>query len=416
MKPSCRKGLYYKKSLQRQSGFYGSFERRFTVPGGGMISSFIPFANPAMAYRQRKQSIMAAVERTFDSGHYILGTEVSIFENAFATFLGCRHVIGCANGTDALELALRGLGVGPEHAVFTVSHTAVATVAAIERASGVPIFVDIDAATYTMDPLALRQALSHVRAVRPDLVPTVILPVHLYGHPCDMDAILTIAAQYGCTVLEDCAQAHGALYKGKMTGTMSAAAAFSFYPTKNLGALGDGGAVTTNDEALAGECASLRQYGWKERYISDRAGINSRLDPVQAAILSVQLEYLDVDNAARRRIAAIYEAELASCGLILPYTASWAKHVFHLYVLQCPERSTLMTFLRKRGIGTAVHYPCPVHLQPAYKDRIQSSPDGLRITEKIANSIVSLPIFPQLRDADVSRVCAAVREWAKAGG
>lgn len=378
-------------------------------------ASFIPFANPGAAYASRKKSIMEAVARSFDSGYYILGAEVEAFEKTFAKYLGVEHAIGCGNGTDALELALRALGVGPGKAVFTVSHTAVATVSAIERAGGVPVLVEIDPETYTMSAVSLTEALELVQKKHPELTPSVVVPVHLYGHPCDMDAILDVAARGGCTVLEDCAQAHGARYKGKMVGSIGTLAAFSFYPTKNLGALGDAGGVTTNDAVLAGEVAALRQYGWKERYVSSEAGINSRLDPVQAAILSVQLKYLDADNAARKRIAKMYDTSLADCGLALPTAASWAEHAFHLYVMQCRGRDSLMAFLRERGIGSAVHYPVPVHLQPAYKDHILLAPGGLSVTESIADNIVSLPMFPQLSDDDVARVCSMVREWAGAG-
>ena len=376
---------------------------------------FIPFANPRAAYVLRKRDISEAVARAFDSGQYILGAEVEAFEKAFASYLGLAHAVGCASGTDALELALRAPGAGPGKAVFTVSHTAVATVAAIERAGSIPVLVDIDPVTYTMSPASLEEAIRHLQKSCPELTPAAIVPVHLYGHPCDMDAILAVAEKYGCAVIEDCAQAHGARYKGKMTGSMGRAAAFSFYPTKNLGALGDGGAAATRDAALAAEMAALRQYGWKERYISAVPGINSRLDPVQAAILSVQLQHLDADNVARKRIAAVYGAELAGCGLTLPGIAPWAEHVFHLYVALCPERPVFMEFLKTRGIGTAVHYPAPVHLQPAYKERIFFVPGGLPVTERIRDELVSLPMFPQLAEEDVARVCGAVREWARAG-
>jgi dTDP-4-amino-4,6-dideoxygalactose transaminase len=380
-----------------------------------MTATSIPFANPHAAYALRKRGILEAISRTLDSGQYILGLEVEKFEHAFASWLGARYAMGCANGTDALELALRGLAAGPGKAVFTVSHTAVATVAAIERAGAVPVLVDIDHETFTMSPASLEEAIRHFHKSHLELAPAVIIPVHLYGHPCDMDAILALAEKHGCAVIEDCAQAHGARYKGRMAGTFGKAAAFSFYPTKNLGALGDAGGVATNDPALAEELLALRQYGWKERYISKFSGINSRLDPVQAAILSVQLEYLDADNAVRRRIAATYGAELVNCGLTLPAVASWAEHVFHLYVALCHDRPAFMAFLKASGIGTAVHYPVPVHLQPAYKGRILIAPGGLPVTEEIAASIVSLPMFPQLSDADVARVCSVVREWANVG-
>lgn len=379
-----------------------------------MDRPFIPFANPAAAYASRKRRILDAIARSFDTGQYILGPEVEVFEKAFAQYLGTRHAIACANGTDALELALRALGVGPGKGVFTVSHTAVATVAAIERAGGVPVLVDVNPASYTMSPESLAETLAYVARHFPEVEPSVIIPVHLYGHPCDMDPILDIAEKNGCLVLEDCAQAHGARYKGRLAGTLGRAASFSFYPTKNLGALGDAGGVATNDAALAGDLAALRQYGWKERYISAVPGINSRMDPVQAAILRIQLSCLEADNTARRRIAARYNDELAGCGLTLPTTADWAEHVYHLYVALCPERGELMPFLHSRAIGTAIHYPLPVHLQPAYKDRIIHAPEGLPVTERIRDALISLPMFPQLGENDLERVCAAVREWASA--
>ena len=374
-------------------------------------SSFIPFANPRAAYALRKQEILNAVSRAFDSGQYILGPEVEAFEAAFASYFGLMYAVSCGSGTDALELALRALGVGPGKAVFTVSQTAVATVAAIERAGGIPVLVDIDEASYTMNPASLEETIRHLQKSLPELAPAVVIPVHLYGHPCDMDAIMDIAARHGLAVLEDCAQAHGARYKDKMTGSMGQAAAFSFYPTKNLGALGDGGAVATKDASLAAEMAALRQYGWKERYISALPGINSRLDPVQAAILSIQLQHLDADNTARRRIAAVYNNGMATCGLVLPTAADQIEHVYHLYVVRCPVRTEFMGFLRDKGIGTAIHYPQPVHLQPAYSGRILLAPGGLPVTERIQNELVSLPMFPQLKEDEVAQVCAAVQKW-----
>ncbi len=380
------------------------------------MTTDIPFANPHAAFAERRLEILEAVTRVLDGGQYILGPEVTNFENDFAAWLGRARCIGCGNGTDALELALRALGVGPGKAVFTVSHTAVATVAAIERAGAVPVLVDIDEANYTMSADSLAEAVRHFRRTCPTVTPTAVIPVHLYGHPCHMDAIMSVAAAEGLVVVEDCAQAHGARYNGKMVGSFGVAAAFSMYPTKNLGALGDAGAVATNDQALAEELLALRQYGWKERYISSASGINSRLDPVQAAILGVQLRYLDEDNARRRKLAAAYSHALAGCGLALPLSAPWAEPVFHLYVARCREgRDNLRAFLRERGIGTAVYYPLPVHLQPAYRQRILTGPDGLPITERIALQIVSLPMFPQLEEEAVARVCSAVEQWTAAG-
>ena len=375
----------------------------------------VPFANPHAAYAARKDAILQAVTRALDSGYYILGKELEQFETAFAACLGVKHVAGCANGTDAIELMLRALGIGAGKAVFTVSHTAVATISAIERAGAVPVLVDIDPANYTMCPSSLEAAIQHIAVTHPRLIPAAVLPVHIYGHPCDVDALSLIAARYNLPLLEDCAQAHGAHYKGRMVGTLGMAASFSFYPTKNLGALGDAGGVATNSSAIHEEVCALRQYGWKERYISASAGINSRMDPVQAAILGVQLAHLDADTSSRINIAATYASALAGSGLGLPQAAPWAKHVYHLYVVQCPERNAFTRYLQQHGIGTAIHYPVPVHLQPAYAGRILCAPQGLPVTEHIMNTIVSLPMFPQLSAAEVERVCATIQTWAKAG-
>lgn len=376
----------------------------------------IPFANPHAAFAERRLEILEAVTRVLDGGQYILGPEVTNFENDFAAWLGLAQCIGCGNGTDALELTLRALGVGPGKAVFTVSHTAVATVAAIERAGAVPVLVDIDEATCTMSADSLSESVRHIRQVYPNVTPAAVIPVHLYGHPCQMDAIMSVAAAEELVVVEDCAQAHGARYNGKMVGSFGVAAAFSMYPTKNLGALGDAGAVVTNDQTLAEKVRILRQYGWKERYISSTSGLNSRLDPVQAAVLGVQLRHLDEDNARRRKLAAAYSRALAGCGLTLPLPAPWAEPVFHLYVTRCREgRDDLRAFLREHGIGTAVHYPLPVHLQPAYRQRILTPSEGLPVTERMALQIVSLPIFPQLEEEAVARICSAVEQWTAAG-
>ena len=378
------------------------------------MSSFIPFANPHAAYGLRKDAILQAIARVLDSGRYILGAEVETFEKEFAGYLGWPFVLGCGSGTEAIELGLRALGAGPGKAVFTVSHTAVATVAAIERAGATPVLVDIDPETYTMSPDSLQSALNEMRTG--PLQPFAVIPVHIYGHPCDLDPIAAVAKRHGLFLFEDCAQAHGARYKGRLTGTMGHIGAFSFYPTKNLGALGDAGAICLSDPQLAEKAAAIRQYGWKERYISVIPGINSRLDPVQAAILAIQLQFLDEDNHKRRAIAAIYNEELAGCGLKLPHAAPWAEHVFHLYVVLTRDRKELMDFLLDRGIGSAVHYPQPVHLQPAYRNRVICAPAGLPITERIADQLLSLPMYPQLGAENARRVCAAFNEWNKFRG
>ncbi|MDL2272548.1 DegT/DnrJ/EryC1/StrS family aminotransferase [Desulfovibrio sp. OttesenSCG-928-I05] len=374
----------------------------------------IPFANPHAAFALRKQEILCAIERSLDSGRYILGEEVAHFESAFAAYLGLRFATGCANGTDAIELALRAAGVGTGDAVFTVSHTAVATAAAIERCGATPALVDIDEASMTMSPASLERTIEHIRTAHPALRPAAVIPVHLYGNVCDMHALLPIARQYGLFVLEDCAQAHGARSADGFAGTFGDAAAFSFYPTKNLGALGDGGACVCKDAGLDDALKALRQYGWKRRYISDVPGINSRLDPVQAAILQVQLRYLEQDIARRRQIAALYDAHLPAGSLVLPTASGSVHHAYHLYVIRTPRRDELMAFLGERGIGSAIHYPEPVHTQPAYARRLCMDPAGLPVTERAARSVLSLPMFPQLPDEDILHVCDIVSAWEDA--
>jgi dTDP-4-amino-4,6-dideoxygalactose transaminase len=303
------------------------------------------------------------------------------------------------SGTNALELALRACGVGSGDLVFTVSHTAVATVAAIELVGATPVLVDIDPATYTLDPNCLEAALAHP----PAGTPKAIIPVHLYGHPADMPAILALAHRHGLYVIEDCAQSHGATLAGRMTGAWGDIAAFSFYPTKNLGALGDGGMVMTDDPALADRVRLFQQYGWRERYISDTPGGNSRLDELQAAVLRVKLRYLNEENERRQNLAQTYNTQLAETALSLPEVRLGATHVYHQYVIRLSHREALRTSLRQEAIGTLIHYPAPVHLQPAYHNRVPLVAPLPR-TEEIVRQVLSLPMFPQLRDEQVQRV------------
>src|SRR5215813_7276453 len=290
-------------------------------------------SDPKANYLAHKREIDEAVRQTLDSGRYILGGQVGEFESEFAGYLGAEHCVGVANGTDALHLALRALGIGAGDVVITVAHTAVATVAAIEMAGALPVLVDIDPATFTISPEWVEDA---IKSHRDQMHIKAIMPVHLYGHPADMRAICDTARRYDLKVVEDCAQAHGATIHsmgGLKVGVFGDAAAFSFYPTKNLGALGDGGAVVTNDPEVAGRVRLLREYGWRERYVSDIAGFNSRLDELQAAILRVKLRYLDAENARRREIARIYERILAGTEIGLPQCAAGAVHVYHQYVV-----------------------------------------------------------------------------------
>jgi dTDP-4-amino-4,6-dideoxygalactose transaminase len=366
----------------------------------------IPQANPGAGYRALKGEIDAAVARTLESGWYILGGEGRAFEAEFGAWLGRGTAVGCGNGTDAIALALRGLGIGPGCSVVTVSHTAVATVAAVEMVGACPVLVDIDPVHFTLDPAALAATLAAPPAHLPPI--RAVIVVHLYGQSADIHAIAALCRQHGLALIEDCAQAHGASQDGQRVGTFGDAATFSFYPTKNMGALGDGGAVVLADPARATEVAALRQYGWHRHYISDTAGVNSRLDELQAAILRVKLRHIDAQNGRRRTIAARYDDALAASTLIRPARRPGAQHVFHLYVVRSAQRDQVQIRLREAGIGSGIHYPAPVHLQPAYDGRVAIGPTGLAQTERAAREVLSLPLYPELTDEQVGRVCEAL--------
>lgn len=365
----------------------------------------IPPFDLTRQYANLKEEIDAAIAQVLARGRFILGEEVAAFEQEFAAACGVAYAVGVASGTDAIYLALRACGIGPGDEVITVSHTAVATVAAVELAGARPVLVDVDPRRYTMDPTKVEECITpRTRA---------ILPVHLYGCPVDLAPLLEIARRYGLFVVEDCAQAHGARYQGRPVGSWGDIAAFSFYPTKNLGAFGDGGAVVTNDPTLAQRVRLLREYGWAERYVSHIRGTNSRLDELQAAILRVKLRYLGVWNERRRQIAALYReslAEAAQWGLVLPDEPEDSCHVYHLYVVRHPHRDALRAFLRQRGIGTLVHYPVPVHLQPAYAD-LGYREGSLPVSEMLAREVLSLPMYPELTDEEISEVAETVRKF-----
>jgi hypothetical protein len=367
----------------------------------------VPQANPGAGYRALQPELDRAVARALQSGWYILGEEVRAFEAEFAAWLGTQAAIGCGNGTDALALALRALGVGPGMSVVTVSHTAVATVAAIEMVGATPLLIDIEPHTYTMDPTELAGVLAHP----PRSVPPIraVIPVHLYGQPAALEPIITAGRRHGVPVIEDCAQAHGAAIADSKVGTFAEIATFSFYPTKNLGALGDGGMLATQNAALGQEIAALRQYGWHKHYVSDAIGVNSRLDELQAAILRVKLRHLDAQNERRRAIATQYDAALRGTGLPSPARRKGCTHVFHLYVLRSSKRAAMQAQLREAGIATGIHYPVPVHLQPAYRGRVALGPSGCRTTEIAAEQVFSLPMYPEMSDGQVMQVCEALR-------
>ena len=368
-----------------------------------------PF-QPIAEYHAYKDAIDAAALRVFESGHYILGPETSAFEKEFAAWVvgeNNAHAVGVANGTDALVLAMRALGIGEGDTVLTVSHTAVATVAAIELAGAEALLVDIEPGTFTLDP----QKLADTIRANPQRKFKAVIPVHLYGQAADMPAIMDIARQHGLRVIEDCAQSHGAMISGKKTGTFGDVATFSFYPTKNLGAIGDGGAVVTHDAAIATRVHELRQYGWKSRYISDTTGMNSRLDELQAAILRAKLPHLSADNQRRRDIAALYAKHIRNAAITLPPVRAGAEHVYHQYVVRSLRRDALMAALKSHGVPTAVHYPQPVHMQPAYLGRTAHGAGGLGESERACREVLSLPMHPQITDDAALFAAEKISQW-----
>jgi len=372
-----------------------------------LTSTFLAPADPKANYLAHKEEIDQAIRRVLDSGWYILGQEGAAFEQEFAEYLGVSQAVGVGNGTDALEIALRACGVGVGDAVITVSHTVVATVAAIDLVGAMPILVDIDPATFTLDPNRLEDTIRQHQGSRIK----AIIPVHLYGHPAAMPAIMEIARRHDLYVIEDCAQSHGAAIKGRKTGAWGDLAAFSFYPTKNLGALGDGGAVVTNNAELAQKLRLLREYGWQRRYISDLPGMNTRLDEIQAAVLRVKLQYLDQENNQRRQLAEVYNSCLADTPLVLPEVGQDVETVYHQYVVKSQKRERLRDFLKDNAVGTLIHYPVPVHRQPAYQNRVGIGSGGLPETEKAVGEILSLPMYPQMTNAQAQQVAELIAGW-----
>jgi aminotransferase EvaB len=355
-------------------------------------------ADPKASFTANEAAIRAAIDRVLASGYYILGPEVETFEAEFADYLGGGYVIGVGNGTDALELALHAAGVRPGERVATVANTVSATVSAIEQIGAVPVFIEIEPDTMLMSADALEAELTRGTAIR------AVIPVHLYGNPADMRRILEVCEAHDVRVVEDCAQSHGATVGGRKTGMFGDIAAFSFYPTKNLGALGDGGAVFTRDPDRADQVHLLRQYGWRTRYISEIPGRNSRLDEIQAAVLRVKLPSLDDDNTKRQAIAARYGERLAGSGLTLPAATPGAQPVWHQYAVRTGDREELRAKLYEANISCASLYPVPIHHQPAYLDRNISLP----ITEQACAEVLCLPCHPGLGLDDVDRVCEVI--------
>lgn len=358
----------------------------------------IPFLDLKTQLASIRPEIDTAIARVLDSAHFILGDEVDAFETEFAAFCGTRACVGVDTGISALELTLRAAGIGPGDEVITVAHTFIATVSAISFSGATPVLVEVDPTTYLMDPRRVEAAITpRTRAV---------VPVHLYGQTVDMDPLMDIARRHRLFVLEDACQAHGARYKGRRAGGLGHAAAFSFYPGKNLGAAGDAGAVTTDDPDLAGRIRMLRNYGQSAKYHHDMLAFNRRLDSLQAAILRVKLRHLDDWNAGRRRAAAAYAERLAGLSLALPVVAPDNEPVWHLYVVRAADRDALRRHLDEAGVDTGLHYPVSIHRQPAYPEFA-----GLRfpISEGIADQCLSLPLFAELTDNQIDQVARAVR-------
>ncbi len=360
----------------------------------------VPFLDLHAAYLELKVDIDRAVLKTLDSGCYILGPEVTAFEDEYAGYCRARFAIAVASGLDALQLALLAMEVGPGDEVIVPSHTFIATWLAVSRCGAVPVPVDPTEATYNMDPAGIEKAISARTKV--------ILPVHLYGQPADLDPILALARRHGLRVLEDGAQAHGARYKGKPIGGHGDAVGWSFYPSKNLGALGDGGAITTNDPEIADRIRVLRNYGSRVKYQNEVCGFNSRLDPIQAAILSVKLRYLDEWNARRKAIARMYREALEDVELKMPEVASGADSVWHLFVVRHPKRDEIRQRLATYGIETLIHYPIPPHQQRAYAS-MHWPADAYPVAARMANEVLSLPIGPQLSQAQLQAAVEAIR-------
>jgi dTDP-4-amino-4,6-dideoxygalactose transaminase len=361
----------------------------------------IPLVDLKTQYQDIKEQVLSEIGQALDGMQLFLGKNVQTLESNFAEFCGVESAVGVSSGTDALHIAIRACGIGPGDEVITVSHTFIATIEAIILAGAKPVFVDIDPQTYNIDTGQIERMInSKTRA---------ILPVHLYGHPSDMDPILELARTYKLKVIEDACQAHGAEYKGRRTGSMGDAGCFSFYFTKNLGAYGEGGIITTSDPDIAERCRMLRDHGQNSKYHHSMMGINGRLDEIQAAVLRVKFPHLEDWIEKRRNLAQAYNAGLAPL-LKKPQEMPWAKHVYHLYVIRTPEREELRAWLESKGIGAGMHYPIPVHKQEAW--RVYGGGDfSLPITEKITEEIISLPIYPEMTNEEANYICSCIREF-----
>ena len=356
----------------------------------------IQCALPLAQYQSYKNEILKSIKRVLDKGCYILGPEVEEFETNFASYCNVDYAIGVNSGTDALTLALRALAIGVGDEVITASHTALATISAVISTGATPVLVDIDPIHFTIAPECIQNAITPKTKV--------VIPVHLYGQPAEMDEIMKISEEAGLWVVEDCAQSVGAIYKGKRTGSIGNIGCFSFYPTKNLGAVGDGGMITTKDAKLALRIQRLRQYGWDKDRVTEEVGVNSRLDELQAAILNIKLKHLDADNKSRREIANQYNMLLDELELVLPVESPDTLHVYHQYVVTCENRNRIKKQLFERKIYAGIHYALPGHLHRGYAHRCVLPDAGLPVTEQTVKKILSLPIYPELAHDQVLQV------------
>lgn len=367
----------------------------------------VPFVDLNREFQIIKNEVLSVIQRVFERSKFILGEEVSLFEEEFAHYCGVRYAVGVGSGTDAIYLALKACGVGKGDKVITVSHSFIATALAISFTGAEPVFVDIDPQTYTMDPNKVEGLLKRKRKnVK------AIIPVHIYGHPAEMYSIMEIADRYGLIVIEDACQAHGAEYKGKRVGSLGELGCFSFYPTKNLGAYGDGGIIVTNNKKFYEKLLLLRNYGGKKRYHHFIKGENSRLDEIQASILRVKLRFLDQWNEKRRTIALIYKERLKESEVICPVEKEGLFHVYHLFVIRSKRRDSLQSFLRENGIETLIHYPIPIHLQKAFKD-LRYKRGDLPITERFCKEFLSLPLFNGITESEIDMILTKVSSFGK---
>ncbi len=362
----------------------------------------IPFVSFEPMHTEISDEIIRKFDEVYKRNWFIKGSELELFEREFADYCDAKYCIGCGNGLDAIYLALRAMDIGPSDEVIIPSHTFIATSLAVSYVGAIPVFVESDIHTYNIDISLIEKAVTEKTKC--------IIPVHLYGQPADMDAIIEIAKKYDLKIIEDCAQAHGALYKGRKVGSFGDAGAFSFYPGKNLGALGDGGAVVTNNHELSEKIRALGNYGSIEKYHHIYKGTNSRLDEVQAAFLRIKLKNLDRWNDERIKIARKYSEGIENHEIIKPFIAQNAKHVWHLYVVRSTRRDEFEKYLNDCGIGTTVHYPIPIYMQEAYKES-KIKPGTFPVADTVANEIISLPLWYGMTDADIEYVIGKINEW-----